>query len=376
MANNNYKVFVCKNSKNEEWDTFISYIPGVHYEQTTGWAIASELRGWSIWRLYIKKDDKIVIGAQISFLRYPLIGKIGFVIQGPLMSSDDDEVFNAFIIEFKKLIRANDFLYVGVVIPYKNTLFKDKLKSGGFVRRPDGLPPTAVVEDTLMLDLKRSKQELWADVNSGRRRNIKRGLKQDFIFCEGSKDELPVFHDLMLKMCNRRHTVATHKNIEFYYRLWDNLAPQGWIKLFMLEYESEVVCALIGFTIGDTFRYWQWGWSGKYPELNFSSVLIWKTIEWAKDNGFRYFDFVQVDRAVALAMKEQKELTEELKNRSFAGPTQFKVRFGGELVKTPGVYVLFRNKIVRFIVLNIVVKLLNNKGVNRLIRFVRNRSIK
>jgi lipid II:glycine glycyltransferase (peptidoglycan interpeptide bridge formation enzyme) len=179
----------------------------------------------------------------------------------------------------------------------------------------------------------------------------------------------------MLRMCDRRHTEPTHKNVEFFYLLWDNMSPQGWFKLFLLEYESDVVCALVGFSVGDTFRYWKWGWSGEYPELNFSSVLIWKTIGWAKENGFRYFDFVQVDYDVALAMKEKKELTTELNNRSFSGPTQFKVRFGGELVSTPGVYVLFRNRMIKFVFLKLVVKLLNSKRVNKLVSFIRNRSI-
>jgi lipid II:glycine glycyltransferase (peptidoglycan interpeptide bridge formation enzyme) len=308
-------------------------------------------------------------------LKYPLIGKIGLVIQGPLVNNKDLGGFDFFNSELKKFLKKNSFLYVGVVIPYENVFLVDKLKSAGFVLRPGGLPPTAVVEDTLMLDLKKSKKELWSDVNSGRRRNIKKGLKQNFVFREGGRDELPVFHNLMLRMCDRRHTEPTHKNVEFFYLLWDNMSPQGWFKLFLLEYESDVVCALVGFSVGDTFRYWKWGWSGEYPELNFSSVLIWKTIGWAKENGFRYFDFVQVDYDVALAMKEKKELTTELNNRSFSGPTQFKVRFGGELVSTPGVYVLFRNRMIKFVFLKLVVKLLNSKRVNKLVSFIRNRSI-
>jgi len=372
----NYKSFISKERIDREWDMFVSEIHGVHFEQTSGWAIANEMRAWNSWRFYLKAGGDIVAGVQIAFLKYPLIGRIGLVIQGPIVKNEDLDILSIFITELKRFLKKNGFFYVAIVLPYKNERYYGIFQKKGLIERPYGLPPTAVVEDTLYLDFSKDIKRLWKEINSGRRRNITKGLKVEPVFREGTREDIKTFHDLMLTMCDRRQTEPTHKNVEFFYRLWDNLAQYGWFKVFLLEYENRVVCALVGFSIGDTFRYWKWGWSGEYPKLNLPSVLIWKTIEWAKENGFRYFDFVQVDRAVALAMKEQKEFTEELKNRSFSGPTQFKMRFGGDLVKTPGIYVLFRNSAIKFFVLKIGVSFLNSKGVNRLIGIVRNRSIK
>ena len=371
-----YTAVISKDKNDIEWDDFVASVPGAHFEQTTGWAVANEMRGWTTWRFYLKSGNVIAAGFQVAFLSYPLAGKIGLVTQGPVARNEDEELLHVLIEETKLFLKENGFLYVAFVVPYKQEKTAKILKTEGLSVRPFGLPPTAVVEDTLFLDLKKEKQELWRDISQSRRRNIKKGLKQNFNFHEGSRDDLKTFHHLMLTMCDRRNTEPTHKNVEFFYRLWDNLAAQGWFKLFLLEYENSVTCALVGFSIGDTFRYWKWGWNGDHQEMNFPSVMIWKTIEWAKDNGFRYFDFVQVDREVAEAVKGHKQLTDDLLNKSFAGPTLFKVRYGGELVSTPGIYIMFRNAFVRTLIMNVVVKLLNSKLLTKLMGFVRHLSIR
>jgi hypothetical protein len=79
---------------------------------------------------------------------------------------------------------------------------------------------------------------------------------------------------------------------------------------------------------------------------------------------------------VAEAVKGHKQLTDDLLNKSFAGPTLFKVRYGGELVSTPGIYIMFRNAFVRILIMNVVVKLLNSKLVTKLMGFVRHLSIR
>jgi lipid II:glycine glycyltransferase (peptidoglycan interpeptide bridge formation enzyme) len=286
------------------------------------------------------------------------------------LRNDDAELLKEYILQLKSFLRKNRFLLVGVTIPYFNDYYIIELKKSGLVKNPFEIPPTVVVQATLIIDLKKSKDELWADINPGRRRNIKKGLKQKFVFREGTRKELKTFHDLLLMMCERRKSTPTHNDVEFFYRLWDNMAPQGWFKLFLLEYESKPVCALVGFTIGDTFRYWKWGWSGEYPELNFSSVLIWKTIDWAKENGFSAFDLMQVDLNVAKAVKDRKELTRSLKERSFAGPTQFKVRFGGE-IETTQIYLLFRNKIMKTVFQYIITPLTKKRWFYKLLQVVK-----
>ncbi|NPA37616.1 MAG: GNAT family N-acetyltransferase [Chlorobi bacterium] len=366
-----YTIVICKNEKNDEWDNFASEIPGVYFEQISLWAVSNKMLGWTTWRFYFKSESRIIAGAQVAFLNYPLAGKIGLVVQGPVILNEDTELLSIFIDEFKLFLKKNGFLYTAIVLPYKNEAYSNVFRQKGLSVKPEGLPPTAVVKDTLFIDLDRDDDSIWKNISPGRKRNIKKGLKAGPVFREGTKDDVKVFYDLMMAMCDRRQTKPTHKNVKFFFELWDNMASKGWFKIFMLEYKGKAVCSLAGFAVGDTFRYWKWGWSGEYEEMNFSSVLIWKTIEWAKENGFRYFDFVQVDHYVAKAVNEHKELTDDLKNRSFAGPTLFKLRFGGELVSTPGIYILFKNKIIRFLVMKLAVNLLNSKGVNKLLGFVR-----
>jgi len=164
-----YTAVISKDKNDIEWDNFVASVPGAHFEQTTGWAVANEMRGWTTWRFYLKSGNVIAAGFQVAFLSYPLAGKIGLVTQGPVARNEDSELFHVLIEETKHFLKENGFLYVAFVVPYKQEKTAKILKTEGLSVRPFGLPPTAVVEDTLFLDLKKEMQGLWRDISQSRR---------------------------------------------------------------------------------------------------------------------------------------------------------------------------------------------------------------
>ena len=180
----NYTSVVCDKNRNEEWDDFVTSVSGSYFMQTSRWASVNIIMGWKANRFYLKNDREILAGAQIAFKEYPLIGRVGLIDQGPYLRNDDAELLKEYIFQLNKFLRKNRFLLVGVTIPYFNDHYIIELKKSGLVKNPFEIPPTIVIQSTLIIDLKKSKDELWADVNPGRRRNIKKGLKQKFVFRE------------------------------------------------------------------------------------------------------------------------------------------------------------------------------------------------
>ena len=67
-------------------------------------------------------------------------------------------------------------------------------------------------------------------------------------------------------------------------------------------------------------------------------------IRWAKENGFHYYDFCEIDFEVAEAFLSSDPIPENIKASYFYGPTMFKLQFGGHIVSYPDSYVFYSDK--------------------------------
>jgi len=160
-----------------------------------------------------------------------------------------------------------------------------------------------------------------------------------------------VFYDLYNFSC-RRHKYTdpvTNKKVDRFafisleelYVMWDEMSPYGWINLFLGSVEDEVICGALVFPFSKIFRYAYWGWNLKYAEYHISEAIQWEMIQWAKANGFQYYDFCMLDHVIAEALVTTGQIPEEYKTRFFYGSTMFKLNFGGEIIKYPGVYIYY-----------------------------------
>jgi len=213
---------------------------------------------------------------------------------------------------------------------------------------------------TLFLDLTQSNDELFQQMTTMRRRGIKKGLKSPYKMILGDRDDLKSFFELY-HFTSRRFKCVTpviHKRMDWYptlesydelCKLWNELSPCGWIKIFLCTVENEPICGALAFTFGNTFRYSKWGWNLKYPEFHLSEAIQWEMIQWAKANDFQYYDFCDIDYEVVEAYRSSDEIPDALKARGFYGPTIFKIHFGGNITKGSGRYILYSDKMKHLI---------------------------
>jgi len=67
-------------------------------------------------------------------------------------------------------------------------------------------------------------------------------------------------------------------------------------------------------------------------------------IQWAKTNGYQYFDFFGIEANVAEALLSSGQIPEALKENSLYGATMYKLKFGGNIIKYPGSYMYYSDK--------------------------------
>lgn len=75
-------------------------------------------------------------------------------------------------------------------------------------------------------------------------------------------------------------------------------------------------------------------WSGKGTNLHPNEVMHWHGMQWARDNGFRYFDFDGIQESVARATLAGDRVPEA----KLEGNTAYKLAMGGEVTVYPSAY--------------------------------------
>ncbi|OFY58462.1 MAG: hypothetical protein A2Y87_12305, partial [Bacteroidetes bacterium RBG_13_46_8] len=329
------------------WDDFVGSLPDGHYEQSTCWARVREADGWQSIRLRVERNGKICAGAQILFRKIPWIGKVGYIPYGPCIPAGSDELTNEFVAEVKKKAGLEHWGYVVMNLPAFGHPMVPILKKNGFSPAMKELPPNVLISSTLLIDLSKDLDDIFAGLKSKIRQNIRFGMREGLQMREGAREDIDIFFRLMLITCERRKAQPLYPDVGSFYRFWDSFYAKGRVRLFFIDFQQEPVCSAFCFSFGKVLFLYQFGWSGEHAHLQPSKVLYWKTIEWAKTHGFRYCDFVSVDTEVAKAIEGGLPMTEELQSKYFYGPTILKMSFGGTVVHLPGPYACFPNVFLR-----------------------------
>ncbi len=345
----NYEIMIERGASDDQWDSFLSSIEYGHHEQSTCWAKVKEHQGWQAIRLKVIQNSNIIAGAQMLCKRLPVGGSVGYISSGPCYTGSDSRALEVLFGSINQLARKNKIRYLAITPYIEDHALSSLLEQSGYGFTQEILPPVATTRATLILDLSKDTDLLFADMRRETRREINLASRSGFTVREGQREDLQILFDLMAMTAKRRGENPTPSSVVFFEHIWDHFHPDGFVKLFLIESGGDPVSAGLIFTFGRTARFWKYGWSGglakKYP----NHLLYWELIKWSKKNKFRYMDIVQVDSRVTDHLAAGCPVTDELKSRRLYGPTFFKTGFGGKVVKFSGPWFRFGNPFLAYL---------------------------
>ena len=149
---------------------------------------------------------------------------------------------------------------------------------------------------------------------------------------------------------------------ERFENIWNNLSPEGHIKLFISTFEDQPLSALLLLCFGDTATCYRFGWSREHAQKRPNDALYWHAILWAKNNGYHYFDFGEIELDAARKLCQTEKIPEEYLHSSVS----FKMDFGGRPVLYPETYILFSKPIMRWLYDTFVCKLIDLPPVQKI----------
>lgn len=334
-----------------EWDHFVLNHPCGHRMQTSIWAETKAQTGWKIHCLTASNENGALLGgAQLYERQLPIIGSLVCLPKGPLASPQKPELVPELIAKTKQWAKETHRFCL-LVQPADNChdLCRHLLNER-FVKLADEniIPP-----GTIIIDLSEDTETLFHNLKRAKRRNVCRAKEEGIIVKEGGIEDLDAFYTLYQNTsCYLDFDPIEKSRVE---ELWNTLAPHGYMRLFMSTYAGQPLSAMLVLCFGCTFTCWRFGWSKEYSEKRPNDALYWESILWAKEHGFRYFDFGEIELDAARKICGEETVPIEYHYSS----VYFKLGFGGKPVLNPETYLYFTVNFFRWLFVNILYPLIN-----------------
>jgi lipid II:glycine glycyltransferase (peptidoglycan interpeptide bridge formation enzyme) len=268
--------------------------------QSLTWANLQKSLGNNIY--FFGDNEALALGIQrklpfnFTYLEIP---------RGPLGKSD-----KSFWEEIKKTKFKQKPVFVSISPQEKD----QEIKCLNFKSRISNFP-----ENTLILDLTQSEEELLRQMKPKGRYNIRLAQRHKIKIEES--DNLEVFYDILLKTTKRDGFVG--HNYEYYQKFLKELSPYAKLYLAYLEDGEEKIYLAGGiFVFFEETVYYYYGSSlrdKEYRDKMAPYLLQWELIMEAKKQGKKIYDFL------GIAPNNNKK-------DSLFGVTRFKKQFGGKIV--------------------------------------------
>ena len=310
----------------EHYNRFISSHPYGHFLQLWEWGQVKKGTGWEPLPLVLEENGKIKASLLILKRDLPGVKKcIFYSPRGPVINPENEEQCRVLFKGVKKIAEEYGaiFLKIDPDIENSDEVFKDILKQCGFQKNQtgmnfEGVQPTFVFR----VDVTPSEVKLLENMHSKTRYNIRlakrKGVK---IKPAENKEDLKIFFSILQETAKRDNFLI--RGYEYFERIWDYMIDTGYARVFLAEYEGEVISGALAMILGDKVWYLYGASSNKYRNVMPNYLIQWEMIQWAKKQGCLIYDF----RGISGDMDE---------NNPLYGLYRFKKGFNGKITEFIG----------------------------------------
>ncbi len=360
---NAFSIYISRNHREDAWDQFIRENDAGNHVQTSRWAAVKTVQNWESMHIILKKRERIIGGAQMLFRALPLklAGSIAYIPKGPVFIEFSAVQFEMFICELKAQLKKLRIRHLILQPPRCERDYTTQLLDAGFHASAMSFSPTA----TVLIDLQQDYDEILARMKPKTRYNLRKAERQKITVREGDVEDLKTFHKLLVSTAQRQGFPAESQT--FFLKLWENFKPDEEIKLFITQYENQDLSGILLITFGETIIYKRGGWFATQKNLKPNEYMHWHAIQWAKSQGFRYYDFEGITPLAAKLALAGKPLPDYLQNSIH----RFKLGFGGDIVANPGPFEYIPNRVIRFFYYAVLIRVLNTVPLKKILNIFR-----
>lgn len=360
-AQPSYRITELPCIRDPAWDDFLAQLPCGRQPQSSLWAQVKLRQHCHGYRILAERHGAFIGGAQVLVRQVLKLGTVGVVAHGPALWRHDEALATQMIDRLIDAGRHHHLMSLVIQPPPGAGYIEPLLISRQFHVSPAAAAPCA----STVLDLSSDLDTLMAGMRRQTRQNVRRSLRDGIVVTRGTRDDLETFYAVH-SASSERQGFSTY-SADYFLALWDLLEPEGSIALFIGSWQAHPVSTLLVTTFGKRVYAKFSGWTGAEHERRPNEAVFWHAIMWAKESGYRWFDFEGFDRRDAVAILNTDTMPDEWHNTS----SFFKYGFGGELQLYPQAYHLVFNPLLRWAINQVGLPLLSDHSAIRNVPLLR-----
>jgi lipid II:glycine glycyltransferase (peptidoglycan interpeptide bridge formation enzyme) len=344
-----------------QWDEFVAGAPGGDLVQTTAWAESKRALGFETLAAAVRAGAGFIGGAQIVVKRFGPLGAVAYVARGPLLACGCSNYAGEVVDAVEDAARRAGARLLVVQPPQRGDVIEAELGARGYTL---GAPPVAP-SATMRIDLRPSPEQILAQMSPSKRHEIRRGQRAGVTIESGCRTDIELFHALHAATARRQGFPALSKS--YLLQQWDGL-PRGALQLILAYHDGRAVAGAWMTAFGDTVSGRLTGWIGQKGPVHPAMACHWGAIQWAKENGYRYYDLGGFDRYYAELLVARQPLPDEFHQKPYA----FKHYLGAEPLLLPLARQRAFDPLTSFIARTVYPHVNRSRPVRRLIDGLRN----
>lgn len=331
----------------QELNSFVVTALGGQFLQSFEWGEFQKVMGNRFWRFGVGQPGNILAVAAVIEHQLPFAWSYIYTPHGPvfkenLADAQKEEIIRLFLSKARDLTVKTKYRQE-VFFRLEPRLNREDLGNFwfnlGFIKTQAVQP-----QDTLVLDLSMSEEELLNGMHHKTRYNIRLAVKHGVIIREAQAEaDLEIFWRLMTATA-KRDDFHSHPH-DYYLNLWKSFADTDinnqldlTIKLLIAQKGNEPLAAGLFSFFGDRAVYLHGASADSRRELMAPYLLQWQAIKIAKLAGYQIFDFWGITPA-------KRKIKANEKVNKWQGITRFKKGFGGREVNFVGAWDWVYNKL-------------------------------
>jgi hypothetical protein len=316
------------------WDLLVDRTPGTDVTQFSVWGELRSRVGFTPLYLLAYQAGELVGGAQILTRRFPVLGSVGYLPYGPLVSPDAvaqdagvaDDIRQALVDALAVLSRRQlRILFIQPPEGAEDT--SNELLRRGFRPSSAGIAPQGSIRIDLTEDLAVIRGRFGKRLKSWTNRWESRGVTVR----PGTEADVALLAQLMAS--SAQHQGYTPLPLDYMTALYRELAATGHVVMFVGEVEGTPVAVDLMTGCGEMVRGRLSGFdrSGEAMRLSVPAAIRWELIKWAKTQGYSWFDFGGLRPETLAALLDGAERNSD----ELPAADQPKVTFGGTAFRYP-----------------------------------------
>ncbi len=320
----------------DTWNASLALMPYAHVLQTWEWGeFKAATTGWQQERIAYMHQGTAVAMAQI-LTRQEGPFRIMYVPKGPAMDYADPSLRAAVLGHLQRhagergaiFVKIDPDVVVGVGVPGDPAAYDEPLGlqiagewgQGGWRFSHDQVQ----FRNSVVIDLRRSEDELLAAMKQKTRYNVRLGPRRDVDVRFGSADDLDLLYALYAETARRDDFVI--RPLDYYRRAWGDFMRAGLAQPIIAEYRGTPIAHVIVFGFGRRAWYF-YGASSDLERNRMPTYLLqWEAMRWAKAQKMDAYDM----------WGAPDDFFDE--NDPLAGVYHFKEGFGGTVVRRIGAW--------------------------------------